>query len=450
MSVIQIPHNGWKPRPDQMKLWSYLESGGKRAAMCAHRRWGKDAIALHYTATAMMQRKGNYWHMLPAYNQCRKAIWDAVDPNTGQNRLDDVFPKEIRSTTRISDMFIEVKNGSTWQLTGSDSFNSLVGSPPVGLVYSEYALSNPMSWLYLSPILEENGGWAAFISTSRGDNHFRRLIDYAIKTPEWFGQILPATDTPVFTPKQLLEIKAELIAQFGDELGLAMFNQEYLCSFLGAVMGSYFGKQMDFAEKDGRITKVPHQPGQEVDTFWDLGIDDSMTIWFMQPCGRAFNFIDYYENSGYGLEHYAKVLKEKPYTYGNHYMPHDANAREMTNSEIAKSRKEVAQDLGIKPIEVIQRARNMDLIMQVQIPAVRNILSQCWFDADKCADGISALKNFRTEYDEIKKKLGNRYLHDWSSHAASAFITFAVGYAPKKPPIVLHPGYSAYDAVVNY
>lgn len=427
MSPIQIPNN-WIPRSDQMKLWSYLENGGLRAVECAHRRWGKDDVALHYTATAMMEKVGTYWHMLPLFTQCRKAIWEAVNPRTGKIRIDEAFPLEIRTQTRNSDMFIKLKNGSTWQLTGSDSFNSLVGSPPIGIVYSEYALSNPLSWLYLSPILEENGGWAAFISTSRGDNHFRRLVDHAIKSKGWFGQILPATETPVFTPQQLEEIKEGLISQFGDDLGTAMFNQEYLCSFQGAVLGSYFGKQMEAAEKEDRITKVPYQPGYEVDTFWDLGVDDSMTIWFMQACGKGYHFIDYYENSGYGLEHYAKIMKEKPYVYGNHYMPHDAEAREMTNNEIALSRKEVAQNLGIKPIMVIKRPRNMDVIIQVQIPAVRNTLPRCWFDKEKCFDGISALKAFRTEYDEEKKKLGNRYLHDWSSHASMAFITFAVGF----------------------
>lgn len=398
-----------------------------------------------------MQRVGTYWHMLPLFAQCRKAIWEAVNPRTGKIRIDEAFPLEIREQTRNTDMFIKFKNGATWQLTGSDSFNALVGSPPIGIVYSEYALSNPLSWLYLSPILEENGGWAAFISTSRGDNHFKRLTEYAVAADDWYGQVLPATDTPVFTSEQLAKIKEQLIAQFGDDLGTAMFNQEYLCSFSGAVMGSYFGKQMDIAEREGRITKVPHQTGQEVDTFWDLGVDDSMTIWFMQSCGTAYHFIDYYENSGYGLEHYAKKLKEKPYVYGNHHMPHDAEAREMTNSEIAKSRKEVARDLGIKPIQIIARARNMDIIIQVQIPAVRNALSRCWFDADKCAIGISALKNFRAKYDEEKKKLDNRYLHDWSSHGSSAFITFAVGYSPPKPKFIPQQGYSKpLDAVVGY
>jgi uncharacterized protein (UPF0254 family) len=311
---------------------------------------------------------------------------------------------------------------------GSDTYNALVGSPPIGITFSEYALSNPQCWAYLSPILEENGGWAAFISTSRGDNHFHSLVRMAMSTPGWFGEILTARQTPVFTAEKLRQIRAELIATFGDDMGEAMYQQEYMCSFQGAVLGAYFAKQMVRAENEGRITHVQYQEGIEVDTFWDLGVDDSMSIWFIQHIGSKHHVVDYYENSGYGLEHYAEILESKHYEYGNHYMPHDANAREMTNSAIAQSRREIAQDLGINPVIVVKRAKNIDVIIQFQIPAVRNILPLCWFDKDKCSQGISALKNYRAEYDEEKKKLSNRPLHDWSSHGASAFITFAVGY----------------------
>jgi diadenosine tetraphosphatase ApaH/serine/threonine PP2A family protein phosphatase len=375
-----------------------------------------------------MQAPGNYWHMLPQYNQARKVVWDAVNPRTGKRRIDEAFPEEIRAKTRRQDMSIEFKNGAIWQLVGSDNYNAYVGSPPRGIVLSEWAISNPMCWAFLAPILEENGGWALFIYTSRGNNHGRELDEHAQVTDGWYSERLPATETPVFTQAQLDTIAVEYRKIYGVELGVALFDQEYLCSWEGAVFGAYFAQQMREARAENRITSVPHRTGIEVDTFWDLGVDDSMSIWFMQPVGQSYNFIDYYESSGYGLEHYAKLLKSKPYTYGNHWMPHDADQREMTNSEVAKSRREVAQDLGIRPVEVIQRARNMDLIIQVHIPAVRNILSRCWFDAEKCQQGIKCLENFRAEYDDEKKRLGTRYLHDWSSHGASAFITFAVGY----------------------
>jgi phage terminase large subunit len=451
---IPLPANGWYPRDDQMALWDYLENGGKRAVEVAHRRWGKDEISLHMTATKMNERVGNYWHMLPQFNQCRKAIWEAVNPRTGRRRIDDVFPMEIRAATRNTDMYIQLVNGASWQLVGSDNYNALVGSPPIGIVFSEYALSDPQCWAYLSPILEENDGWAAFISTSRGDNHLKRILDMARVRPGWFAQVLTAEDTPVFTAMKLAEIRAEMVATFGPELGEAMFQQEYMCSFQGAIMGSYYGKQMALARKDGRISRVPHETGLEVYTFWDLGVDDSMTIWFMQFVGRETRVIDYYENSGMGLAHYAKVLKGEEkghehrakYSYGDHYMPHDANVREMSAGEHAKSRVEVGEELGIRPIQVVQRPRNKDAVMN-GIEAVRNILGSCYFDEFRCAQGVSALEGYKSEYDEEKKVMKNTPYHDWTSHGADAFRTFAVGYKPKRrkaeEPRPIYSGWAA-------
>jgi phage terminase large subunit len=422
----------WDARPDQSRLWRYLVKGGKRAVEVAHRRWGKDDVALHWTCCAAMERVGNYWHMLPEYGQARKVIWTAVNPRTGQKRIDESFPKWIRKNTKEQEMSIEFLNGSLWQLVGSDNFNSLVGSPPIGIVFSEWAIANPLAWAYLSPILEENGGWALFIYTSRGNNHGRTMLTQAQATDGWFAEINPADKTPVFTAAQLEAIHREYQNVFGLELGDALFLQEYFCSFEGAQLGAYYAKQIAKARKDGRITAVPHATGAEVHTAWDLGVDDSMTIWFFQQVGLQYRFIDYYENTGFGLEHYAKVLKDKPYVYGNHFMPHDADVREMSSGTIAKSRKEVAENLGIKPIVVVQRAQNIDIIMQIHIPAVRNIMSQCWWDEKKCATGLSALESYAADYDDEKKVLKNRPAHNWASHGADGFRTFAVGYREVK------------------
>jgi phage terminase large subunit len=433
---IRLPNN-WKPRASQMDLWKYLENGGKRAVEVAHRRFGKDDIALHFAATQTQQRIGNYWHMLPEYGQARKSVWDAVNPRTGIRRIDEAFPFQIREDARNSDMFIRFLNGSTWQLVGSDNFDSLVGSPPIGIVFSEFALANPRAWSYISPILEENGGWAVFISTPRGNNHLKSLYDYACTADGWYAGLDPATITGVFTANQLKRILDEYIAIWKDEtLGTMLFNQEYLCDFEGVTPGAYFAKQMKTAREEGRITEVPWVPNIEVYTYWDLGVDDSMTIWFVQVVGSQFRIIDYYENSGLNLVHYARILKDKPYAYGEHIMPHDAAVREMTSGggEVARSRKEVALGLGIKPIHTVERPRDINAVL-FGIELTRNLISQCWFDRKKCRDGISALEAYAAEYDEEKKKLSNRPVHNWTSHAADAFRTLAVGYKNrvKKP-----------------
>jgi phage terminase large subunit len=430
---IRLP-NDWSKRPDQAKLWDYLldhERDG-RAVMIAHRQWGKDTVALNAECCMAHIRTGNYWHMLPKYEQARIAIWDNINPDTGKKRIDEAFPLELRSRTDNSSMTIEFKCGSNWRLVGSDSYDKTVSAQPVWITYSEWALANPMAWVFTQPMLERNHGNALWIYTPRGDNHGKTHFEMAQREPGWFSQILRADQTPVFTKDQLERIKRQLIDFFKDEAeGTAFFNQEYMCSFEGAIRGAYYTKQMATAEVEHRIGEVRYQPASEVYTYWDLGVDDSTSIWFVQHIGKTHHVIDYYENTGVGMDHYAQVLKDKKYNYAAHIMPHDGDARQMTGGELAKSPKELAEDSGLHPVEIVPRVQNMDIVVKSHIPAVRNMLSQCYFDRERCAVGISALKSYHSEYNEDKKVLGVRPAHDWSSHAADAFRTFAVSYAPK-------------------
>lgn len=226
MTSVIIPNN-WNPRPYQLPVLSYFANGGKRAVLVWPRRHGKDDVCLHLTAIQLMKKPGTYWHMLPQYSQARKAIWDAVDAHTGIRRIDWAFPKEIRSSTNDTEMKIVFKNGSVWQLCGSDNYDSLVGSGCAGIVFSEYALCKPESWGYLKPILDENGGWAVFNSTVRGQNHFTQLAHYAAGNPDWLYSNVKASEAGVFTPEQLQKIKEEYISQYGKEQGEGMFLQEY-------------------------------------------------------------------------------------------------------------------------------------------------------------------------------------------------------------------------------
>lgn len=212
-----------------MPAWRALEGGCKRLALAWPRRHGKDEVALHWAAVSMMTRVGSYWHMLPEAAQSRKAIFDAINPHTGRRRIDDAFPPELRESTREQDMFIRFKNGSTWQVVGSDNYNSLVGSPPVGVVFSEYAMADPNAWAFLRPILAENGGWAIFISTPRGRNHFARLVDYARGDPGWFGQVLTVEDTKAIPMETIHRERKELRMERGDKEAEAIIRQEYYC-----------------------------------------------------------------------------------------------------------------------------------------------------------------------------------------------------------------------------
>lgn len=415
---IVLP-NRWRPRPYQRRLWDYLEAGGKRAVAVWHRRAGKDEVCLHWAACAAMQRIGNYWHMLPEASQARKAIWDAVNPHTGQRRIAEAFPPEIRAGQRDEDMQIKLVNGSSWQIVGSDNFNSLVGAPPTGLVFSEYSLTNPTAWDYLRPILAENGGWCLFMLTPRGRNHAWKLYDLARSRQDWFAELLTVDDTGAISP----EIISEERASGMDE---DLVAQEYYCSFDAALAGAYYGKLLQKADTEGRIGKVPWAPDAVVHTAWDLGIGDSTAIWFTQQVGQETRLIDYYENFGVGLDHYAKVLREKPYVYGEHLLPHDAQVADLSTG---RSRLQTLASLGIAG-RVLPREPNVE----DGINAVRNLLPRCWFDAEKCARGLEALRQYRCDYDDARKIYSARPRHDWTSHAADAFRYLARG-LPESPQV---------------
>jgi hypothetical protein len=182
------------------------------------------------------------------------------------------------------------------------------------------------------------------------------------------------------------------------------------------IIGVYYSQQMATARKDKRVTVVPWSPGYEVYTFWDLGVDDSTAIWFMQQIGLQFRFIDYYENVGMGMVHYAKVLKDKPYAYGDHYMPHDVEKRSLQgDTDVALTLKETAENLGIEPIVTVAKAKDTQAILNA-IEAGRNILHQCVFDEEKCAEGIRCLESYRSEWDDDRQTLGNKPLHNWAAH----------------------------------
>jgi hypothetical protein len=418
--TVDLP-NGWAPRKYQEPVWQYLEHGGLRADIAAHRRWGKDDVALHLAACKSQERVGTYWHMLPEQTQGRKAIWEAVNPHTGRRRIDDAFPPEMRATTLNNEMFIRFRNGSTWQVVGSDNFNSLVGSPPVGIVFSEWSLARPEAWTYMRPILAENGGWAVFIWTPRGRNHAVSGWEARRRDPEnWFTWKAPATETDVFSAEQLAREKAELIAESGsDEEGSAKYEQEYLVNFDAATPGAYYASLINTAEGQGRVTRVPYDPSLQVFTAWDLGIDDYTAIWFFQQVGREVRAIDYYETSGDGLQTIVRqAIGAKPYVYGGHHLPHDVEVRELGAG--GKSRRETLAGLGLANI-IVGAAQDPE----ERINAARQLIPITWFDAEACALGLNRLRSYRKRWNRSTASYTGP-LHDEASHGADAFGEFAV------------------------
>ena len=395
-----------------------MHGGGKRAIAIWPRRHGKDDLALQFTACASHERIGVYWHLLPQQNQARKAIWDAVDPHTGQKRIDWAFPKELRDTTREQDMMIRFKCGSTWQVIGSDNYDALVGTPPIGVVFSEWALSNPQAWSLIRPILAENGGWAIFITTPRGRNHAHRMFEMAQGSEDWFAERLTAADTGVFSEETLRSELAELISERGEEDGEAIYQQEYMTSFSAGLPGAYYAKIIDRLEQGGQVTAVPHNPQRPVHTAWDLGSNDATAIWFVQKHGTGWAVIDYLAGTSSKIDYYVQEVLKKPYTYGEHLMPHDADSETMLGSVKAS-----AETLGLKGIRVVPRTESV----VNDINEVRQILPTCYFDKEKTAAGLDALRSYRRVWDEKLHAYRDRPLHDWASDPSDAFRTFAMG-----------------------
>lgn len=442
---IRLPANGWHPRDYQIPLWRYLENGGKRAVCVWHRRAGKDENCLHWTAVAAHQRIGNYWHMLPEAAQARKAIWTAINPHSGKLRIDEAFPLELRESTHQQEMMIKLKCGSTWQVVGSDNYNSLVGSPPIGVVSSEYSIANPLAWAYLRPILRENGGWALFIYTSRGRNHGATMYFGAKDDPKWFAELLTVEDTGILTKEELAEELREYIRDYGEEAGRAFFEQEYYCSFDSAILGAVYGGIVRKLEQNKHVTTVPHDPALPVHTAWDVGFDDLTAIWFWQVTRGEIRLIDYYQNSQQDTHFYCEQIRglkllrdqqglpildkdQKPqwsdevieearhrlaYRLERHWVPHDASNKLMAAG--GRSIVNQAWDMGVQ-MSVIPATSQ-----QNSINAARATLPRCWIDEDRCEMGISALRSYHFPFNEDTKTFDSKPAHDWSSHACDAF-----------------------------
>lgn len=391
------------------------------------RRHGKDDIAMHGTAVSAMRRVGNYYHCLPEYGQARKAIWNAVNPHTGKIRWKEVFPDEIIQHVDNQGMAVTFKNGSTWQLIGADNTDSLMGASPVGLVLSEAALTAPTAFAFFRPILLENGGWSAHISSVRGKNHFYQLYETLKDMDGAFCSHISAEDTNVFTPTSLAIERQLYVKQFGQAIGKSLFEQEYLSSWDSAVVGAVFGQELELLEAEGRALPLRYDRRFPVDTSWDIGVGDNTVILFWQTVGNTERLIDWYSATDIGLSHYIDVLQSKPYLYGIHYGPHDINVREWGANGI--SRKSQAKRLGVKFTDTPNIPKHAsialasDLINRMEINVKGHLVEDQF---DDCSFILEAFKSYRFGYDKERRIMSKAPVHDWTSHYADALMTKAV------------------------
>lgn len=395
----------FQPRSYQIPIITALNSGTKRAVWVVHRRGGKDVTAFNWCILQLLLNPGwTAFHILPTYSQAKKVIWDS-STNDGK-RILDYIPADAIESKNGQEMKIRLTNGSMYQLIGSDNIDSLVGSNPKIIIFSEYAIQSQAAWAYLSPILEVNKGIAIFISTPRGKNHFYDLVLQAKSNPKWFCEILSINDTGVLTDEQVNEIALE--NGFSEE----HMQQEYYCSFNRGVEGSYYGRLIEKARAEQRICTVPYETRSPVHTAWDIGYGDSTSIVFWQEIGGEVRVIDFYENNGEGIAHYVKTLQNKPYVYGTHYMPHDAGSGSI---QTGRTLQDIAWEQGLKTT-LLER----EIDIQIGIEAVRTMLSIAYIDENKCRHLIKCLENYHKRYNEKTQSYSDTPLHDYTSHCADS------------------------------
>ncbi len=411
-----------------------------------HRRAGKDEIVLNGFRELTYKRPGTYWHCFPEYKQARKAIWNGVNGRTGKRRIDEAFPPQIRKRMVDDDMFIELENGSTWQLLGSDRYNATVGAGPVGVAYSEWALCNPAAWGYHKPMIEETQGVAAFITTPRGDNHVKKMLARALKSDRWFAEVLTADQTGALTPEQLAESLSEYEDLYGKDLGLAMFEQEYLCSFSGATVGSYWGGELSVAERSGRMRVVPIDPAHPVHTAWDLGKNVNNPVWCFQVIpiftpneaghpvyqGSELRIVDFYRPETEDLDEWCDWLNERGYN-GFDYVPHDIMHKDWGTS---RTRWDRLKAKGRKPKMV-----GMTSVAD-GITAGRASIKVAVFHAnddsedergERMAVGIEGLKAYRREWDADRKTYHEHAHKDWAEHIGSSWRYLGLAWKEAAP-----------------
>lgn len=410
---------------------------GKNIAAAWHRRAGKDSCLLNAMAVKAMQRPASYAYGFPEIAHARRAMWNSVDSHTGRRRIYEAFPREIlASDPNETEMRLKFINGSELTFFGLDNYDRLVGAGLAGIVSSEHALGHPSAYAFFSPMLRENNGFFWAISTPRGSNHFKTLMDHAGKSNDWFAETLPVTQTGALTDVQIEEARAEYISLYGEDAGDSYFRQEYLCDWSAALLGAFFAREMAAVRSEDRIDpNLEAIPGVPVHRSFDIGVrDDTVIFWFQIVGGQIF-ILDVYAASGAGVDHFADVIKQRREEYGwddgIDFVPHDAKVREWGTG---RTRVETMQNLGLNP-QVVPMASKMD-----QINAARQTLPRCVFHSRTETIGVVGLEQYRREYDSEKKVFRANPLHDYNSHVADSFLYLSMAWrtahtTPKRPAI---------------
>ena len=395
--------------------------------LVCHRRFGKTVLGvneLQRGALMCQKQRPRFGYIAPTYTQGKAIAFDYMKHYAQPIPGVAVNQSELR---------VDYPNGGQMRIYGADNPDSLRGLYFDGLDLDEYGLHPAKTYSeVLSATLVDRGGWCLFKGTPNGRNQFYEVAQHAKERvragdQDWFYAEYKASQTGLLDPAYLAQARSMMTP---DE-----YAQEFECSFEAAVKGAIFAAELEQARESRRITTVPYDPALPVDTDWDLGIGDAMSIWFSQSTRSGeVRLIDYYEASGEGFPHFATLLRSKGYSYGQHWAPHDIQVRELSSG---RSRLEVAASLGIR-FEVTPRLHNA-VAGEVEegIHAARMLFPRCWFDADKCKAGIEALQHYRRDYNERLNEFKATPVHDWACFTPDTEVLMRFGTNQAQPIAIM-------------
>jgi hypothetical protein len=426
---------GYTPRPMAAMIHNNLK---RFNVLVIHRRFGKTYLVLRDKVNDGLVnplKNPQYAYIAPTYKQAKQVAWEYIKDFTK-----DIPGCKINESELRIDIHRPHGDKIRFLLLGADNPDSLRGIYLDGVVLDEYAQCDPSIWgEIIRPALADRKGWAIFIGTPKGMNHFYDIYKAATVNPNWYTCILRASETGV--------IDAEELASAKEEMSPEEYEQEFECSFSAAMTGAYYTKQIAEANSEGRIRNLPYEPNTGVYTAWDLGLNDTTVIWFFQMVGGWYHFIDYEEHSGIGADEYARILKSKPYVYERHFLPHDADSGDW---QTGVTKVETLHNLGICNTEVVQKLSRND-----GINAVRVVFKKCVFDMVKCVRGISALEAYTKKWDTKNKLFSDTPLHDWASNGADGFRYFAIAVGkhsrrPERRELLRYTHAIGYDPLAEY
>lgn len=409
------------PFPHQLRMFQAVRDG-KNVLACIHRRAGKDVFCIEAWLLRALQRIGTHVYLLPQINQARSVVWSGMD-YSGRPFI-SAIPECLIEYKNDARMEIRLINGSRLVLGGSNNYDSLMGSNPVSIIYSEFALHHPLARQYLNPILIQNDGLEIIQSTPRGKNAFFEVYQAVRDNPRYHVEHLSVEQTRnnngerIITQAHIDEAKK---MGMSDEL----IQQEWYCSFESGNHGSYFTREMAEMDREQRITILRPNPNLPIHTCSDLGGTDSTAIWLFQLEGNHINLLYLICESGQGLKYYldkAEVIRKSiGCRWGNHFAPFDVNQKHQ-GFESCESRLMQARKHGWL-FQITPKAAFED-----GVESLRHIFHKIRVDKNNCALGVRAMREYQREYDEVNACFRPKPLHNWASHPMDALRYLAVNY----------------------